>query len=69
MEIVYIKSTVRTTIPPVWTRETFIWELLAAEVRPSGRQGTTVQTRLKNRKEFQRNSREVDHTVVLSDGP
>jgi len=68
MEIACIKSTVRTTIPLVRTPEAFIWKLLAAEVRPSGRQGTTVRTRLKNRKKFQRNSREVDHTVVRPDG-
>jgi len=37
MEIAYIKSTVRTTIPPVRTYEAFIWKLLAAEVLPSGR--------------------------------
>jgi hypothetical protein len=30
MEIVYIKSTVRTTIPPIRTCEAFIWKLLAA---------------------------------------
>jgi hypothetical protein len=53
MEIAYIKSTFRTTIPSVQTREAFIWKLLAAEVRLSGQQGTTVRTRIKNRKEFQ----------------
>jgi hypothetical protein len=30
--------------------------------------GTTVQTWLKNRKEFQRNSQEIDRTVVRPDG-
>jgi len=60
MEIAYIKSTVRTTIPLVRTREAFIWKLLAAEVRPFGRQVTTVRTQIENRKEFHQNSREVD---------
>jgi hypothetical protein len=69
MEIVCFKSTVQTIIPLVWTGEAFIWKLLAVEVRPSGRQGTTVRTRLRNRKEFQWNSREVDCTVVRPDGP
>jgi hypothetical protein len=69
MEIVCIKSTVRTTILLVQTREAFIWKLLAANVRLSGRQGTTVWTRLRNRKEFQRNSRTIDRTIVRPDGP
>jgi hypothetical protein len=47
-----IWSTVWTTIPLVRTRETLIWKLRAAEVRPSGRQGNTVRTRLKTRKNF-----------------
>jgi hypothetical protein len=50
MEIMCIKSTIRTVIPLVRTREAFICKLLAAKVRSSGRQGNTVQTRLKNRK-------------------
>jgi hypothetical protein len=45
MKIARIKSTVRTTIP-------LIWKLRAAEVRPSERQGNTVQTQLKSRKNF-----------------
>jgi hypothetical protein len=52
MEIACIKSTVRKTIPLVRTREAPIWKLHAAEVRPSGRQGNTVWTRLKSRKNF-----------------
>jgi hypothetical protein len=44
MEIACIRSTVRTTIPLVQTREALIWKLLAVEVQPSGRQGTTVRT-------------------------
>jgi len=52
LEIACIRSTVRTTIPQVRTREVFIWKLLAAKVRPSGRQGTTVRTRLKSGKNF-----------------
>jgi hypothetical protein len=52
MEIACIRSTVRTTILLVWTREALVWKLLAAEVRPSGRQGTTVRTLLKTGKNF-----------------
>jgi hypothetical protein len=52
MEIVCIRSTVRTTIPLVWTRKALVWKLLAAEVRPFGRLGITVRTRLKTRKNF-----------------
>jgi hypothetical protein len=52
MENACIRSTVRTTIPLVRTREALIWKLLAAEVRPSGRQDTTVQTWLKTGKNF-----------------
>jgi hypothetical protein len=69
MEIECIKSTVRTTIPSVQTREAFIRKLLAAEARLSKRQGTTIRMLLKNRKEFQQNSREIDHTIVRPDGP
>jgi hypothetical protein len=49
MEIACIKSTVRPIFPLVWTREAFIWKLLAADLRPSGRQGTTIRTWLRNR--------------------
>jgi hypothetical protein len=59
MEIACIKSTVRTTIPPVRTRGAFIWKLLAVDVRPSGRQGTTVRMRLRNRKNFSKILREL----------
>jgi hypothetical protein len=52
MEIVCIGSTVRTIIPLVRTRETLIWKLRTAKVRSSGRQGNTVQTRLKSGKNF-----------------
>jgi hypothetical protein len=52
MEIACIRSTVRTTIPMVRTREALIWKLHAAEVRPSRRQGNTVRTRLKSGKNF-----------------
>jgi hypothetical protein len=52
IEIARIKSTVQTIIPLVRKREAFIRKLLAADVRLSGQQGTTVQTQLKNRKEF-----------------
>jgi hypothetical protein len=47
-----IRSTFRTTIPLVWTGEALIWKLRATKVRSSGRQGTTVQTRLKLGKNF-----------------
>jgi len=69
MEIVCIKSTISTIIPLVRTCEAFIWKLLAADVRPSGRKGTTVRTQLRNRKEFQRNSQTTDRTVVRLDDP
>jgi len=52
MEIVCIRSTVRTTIPLVRTYEALIWKLRTTKVRPSGRQGNTVRTRLKSRKNF-----------------
>jgi hypothetical protein len=67
MEIVCIRSTVWTIIPLVRTREALIWKLLAAEVRPSRQQGITIRTRLQNKKEFQRISREIDCTVVRPD--
>jgi hypothetical protein len=68
MEFTSIKSTVRTIIPLVQTREAFLWKLLAADVQSFGRQGTTVRTPLRNREELQRNSRTIDCTVVLPDG-
>jgi hypothetical protein len=52
MKIVCVRSTVRTTIPLIWTREALILKLLAAEVRSFGRQGTTVWMRLKSGKNF-----------------
>jgi hypothetical protein len=52
MEIACIKSTVRTTIPLLRTREALIWKLRAAEVQPSKQQSNTVQTRLKSGKIF-----------------
>jgi hypothetical protein len=52
MEIARIRSTVRTTILLVRTREALVWKLLAAEVQPSRRQGTTVRTRRKSGKNF-----------------
>jgi hypothetical protein len=36
----------------VWTCEALIRKILAADVRPSGRQCLTIQTRLSNRKDF-----------------
>jgi hypothetical protein len=50
MEIACIKSTVRMTIPLVRKHEASIWKLCDAEVRPFGRPGNTVQTRLKSGK-------------------
>jgi hypothetical protein len=64
MEIACIRSPVRTINLLARTREAFIWKLLAADVRPSGRQGNTVRTRLSNRKDFQRNFRNFGRTVV-----
>jgi hypothetical protein len=52
MEIAYIRSTVRTTIPLVRTREALIWKLLAAEVLPFGRHGNIVRIWLKLGKNF-----------------
>jgi hypothetical protein len=52
MEIACIKSTVRTTYPMVRSCEALIWKLCASKVRPSGRQGTIVQTRVNSRKNF-----------------
>jgi len=69
MEIACRRSTVRTAIPMVRMCEALIRKLLAAEVRPSGRQCLTVQTRLSIRKDFQRKSQNFGRTVVHSDGP
>jgi len=52
MEIACIRSAVRTTILLVRTREASKWKLFATDVRPSGRQGTTVRTRLISGKNF-----------------
>jgi hypothetical protein len=52
MEISCIRTTVRTTIPLVWTGEALLWKLHVAEVQPSGRQGNTVRTWLKSGKNF-----------------
>jgi hypothetical protein len=46
MEIACVRLAVRTTILLVRTPEASIWKLLAADVRTSGQQGTTVRTRL-----------------------
>jgi hypothetical protein len=55
MEIACSRSPVRTSIPMVRTRDTLVRKLLAADVRPSGRQCLTVWTRLSNRKDFSEN--------------
>jgi len=74
MEIVCIRSTVLTTTPLVRTREALVWKLLAAKVRPSGRQSTNVWPIGHHRldvaqiwKEFQRNFWKANRTVVRPD--
>jgi hypothetical protein len=59
MEIVCWSSAVRTLIPHGSDERFLLWKLLAADVRPSGRQCLTVRTRLLNKKDFQRNSRKI----------
>jgi len=56
MEIACWSSAVWTLIPHGPDARRLIWKLLAADVRPSGRQCLTVRTRLLNWKDFQRNS-------------
>jgi hypothetical protein len=66
MEIVFIKSTVRTTYPMVRTRQALIWKLCAAKVRLSWRHGNTIRTWLysgKNLCEIWK----ADHIVVHPD--
>jgi hypothetical protein len=46
-------------LPPGPDARNLIWKLLAAEVRPSGRQCLTVQTRLSNKEDFQRKSQNL----------
>jgi hypothetical protein len=53
----YWRLTVRTAIPLGPDTRSLIWKLLAADVRPSGRQCLTVRTWLSNRKDFQKKSR------------
>jgi hypothetical protein len=67
MEIACIRLTVWTPILLVRTHESFIRKLLAADVRPSRRQGNTVWTQLSIRKDFQRNSQNFGRIVVRSD--
>jgi hypothetical protein len=55
MEIACWSSTVRMFIPHGPDVRSLIWKLLAADVRPSGRQCLTVRTWLLNRKYFQQN--------------
>jgi hypothetical protein len=52
MEIACIRSTIRTTIPLVQTREALKWKLRTAKVRPSEQQGNAVRMRLKSEKIF-----------------
>jgi hypothetical protein len=67
--IACIRSTVRTTILLVRTREASIWKLLAANVQPSGCQGNTVRMRLSNRKDFQTKFLEFRSHSCLSGRP
>jgi hypothetical protein len=67
MEIACIRSTVLTIDPMVRTHEALIWKLRAAKVRPSGRQGNTVRTRLKLGKNFCKFLK-ADRTVVRPNG-
>jgi hypothetical protein len=67
MEIVCSRSPFRMAILLVRMLEALTRKLLAANVRPSGRQGNTVRTRLSNRKDFQQYSQNFDRTVVRPD--
>jgi hypothetical protein len=69
MEIGCRRSTVRTAIPHGPDVRSLIWKLLAADVRPSGRQCLTVRMRLSNRKDFQRKSQNSSGIVFRPDGP
>jgi hypothetical protein len=64
MEITCRRSTVRTAILMVRTREALVRKLLAVGVRLFGRQYLTVRTRLSNRKDFQRKSQNFGRTVI-----
>jgi hypothetical protein len=55
MEIACWRIVVRTFIPLGSDALSLIWKLLAADVRPSGRQYLTIRTWLLNRKDFQPN--------------
>jgi hypothetical protein len=68
MEIACIKLIVRTLILLVRTLGASIWKLLAADVRPSGRQCLTIRTRLSNMKDLQRNFQNFGRTVVCPNG-
>jgi len=59
MEIACWRIAIRTIIPLGPNAISLIWKLLAADVRPSGRQCLTVRTRLLNRKDFQRNFQKI----------
>jgi CDP-diacylglycerol pyrophosphatase len=68
IQIACRRSTVRTAIPNVQNGRSLIWKLLAADVRPSGRQCLIVRTRLSNMKDFQQKSQNFCHTIVRPDG-
>jgi hypothetical protein len=59
MEITCWSSAVRMLIPHGPDARNLIRKLLAANLRPSGRQCLTVRTRLLNRKDFQGNSQKI----------
>jgi hypothetical protein len=69
MEIAWIRSAVRMTILLVRIREASLWKLLEADVRPFGKQGTTVRTRLISGKNFSEILEQIDRTVVRQEGP
>jgi len=63
MKIACIRSTVQTTDVMVRMRQSLIWKLCAIKVRPSGRQGNTIQTWLNSGKNFSEFWK-ADRTVV-----
>jgi hypothetical protein len=59
MKIACWRIVVRTLLPHSPDVRSLIWKLLAADVRPCGRQFLTVRTRLLNMNDFQRNFRKI----------
>jgi hypothetical protein len=68
MKITCSRSPIRTAVLLVRTRKAFIKELLAVDMRSSGRQYLTVRTLLSNRKDLQRNFWNFSPTFVRPDG-